>query len=124
MDIAIYSITDTDIINSIVDAKQRGVNVRIITDATQSASKSQNAAFDILRNAGIIIKINKHSGLMHLKVTIVDKQIVTTGSFNYTSAAENINDEVFVVINNAEIAADFENQFETMWNNTKGFIEY
>ena len=124
LDIAIYSITDTDIVNSMAAAEQRGVKVRVIADATQSASKSQNSALDVLRNAGITIKINKHSGLMHLKMMIVDGQIATTGSFNYTSAAENINDEVFVVINNPEVATDFENQFERMWNDTSGFIEY
>jgi len=124
LDIAIYSITDQDIANAIVDAKQRGVNVRILTDATQSAGKSQTAALDILRDAGITIKINKHSGLMHLKVTIADKQIVTTGSFNYSKAAENQNDEVFVVVNNTQVASDFTNEFERMWNDTSGFIEF
>jgi len=124
LDIAIYSLTDKDIANAIAAAKQRGVNVRVITDATQSAGKYQQSALDTLRNAGITIKINKHSGLMHLKVTIADSKIATTGSFNYSSGAEEDNDEVFVVINNAQTAADFESQFERMWNDTKGFIEF
>ena len=124
LDIAIYSITDTDIVNAIAAAKERGVNVRLITDANQSAGKYQQAALTILRNAGITIKINKHAGLMHLKVAIADGQIVTTGSFNYSQAAEDTNDEVFVVISNAQAAADFESQFERMWNDTKGFIEF
>ena len=124
LDIAIYSLTDTDIVNAIASAKQRGVDVRVITDANQSASKSQQSALDTLRESGITIKINKHSGLMHLKVTIADNKIVTTGSFNYSAAAGNQNDEVLVVINNIQTAADFETEFERMWNDTKGFIEF
>lgn len=122
LDIAIYSLTKPDIVNAIKNAKNRGVNVRIITDKIQSAGKTQSEALKILGSAGIPIKINKHSGLMHLKVTIVDNKIATTGSYNYSQAASTDNDEVFMVIRNANVAKSFENEFEHMWNDTQGFV--
>lgn len=36
LDIAIYSITKYNIVNAIVAAKKRGVNIRIITDRTEA----------------------------------------------------------------------------------------
>jgi phosphatidylserine/phosphatidylglycerophosphate/cardiolipin synthase-like enzyme len=124
LDVAIYSFTDTDIANAMAADKKRGVTVRVVTDKTESGTKYQKAALKILKSAGIPIKINKHSGLMHLKVTIADKIVATTGSFNYTKAAETKNDEVFVVLNDAVTAKDFESEFSTMWADTKAYADY
>lgn len=121
LDIAIYSLTDPDIVGAIKDAKKRGVNVRIITDKQQAAGKTQTEALKLLGSAGIPIKINSHSGLMHLKMTIADKKIATTGSFNYSKAASESNDEILVVIRNAEVAKNFTVEFEKMWNDKKRF---
>jgi len=121
LDIAIYSLTDPDIVGAIKDAKKRGVNVRIITDKQQAAGKTQTEALKLLGSAGIPIKINSHSGLMHLKMTIADKKIATTGSFNYSKAASESNDEILVVIRNADVAKNFTAEFEKMWNDKKRF---
>ena len=124
LDVAIYSITDQRIADAMIRAEERGVAVRVITDASQSDTSSQKTLLATLKAAGIPVKINSHSGIMHLKVTIADGDIVTTGSFNYTKAAENTNDEVFVVLSDETAAADFEAQFARMWNDTSGFENY
>lgn len=121
LDIAIYSLTHPEIVAAIKEAKKRGVAVRIISDKIQSGGKTQEEALKLLGSAGIPMKINKHSGLMHLKVTIADKKIVTTGSYNYSKAASTTNDEVLMVIRNEDAAKSFTEQFERMWNDTKGF---
>lgn len=121
LDIAIYSLTYPDIVQAIKSAAQRGVKVRIITDSTQSKGKSQQEALKLLGSAGIPMKINTHSGLMHLKMTVADGQVATTGSFNYSKAASTTNDEVFVAFHDAEIARSFDEQFESMWNDEKNF---
>lgn len=123
LDIAISNLTHPDIVNAIKAAKKRGVAVRIITDKTESKGKTEVEALKLLGSAGISIKINKHSGLMHLKVTIADKKVVTTGSYNYSKAASTTNDEVLVVISNVSAAKTFFEQFERMWNDTKGFVK-
>lgn len=124
LDIAIYSITDTSIENAIVNAENRGVTVRVITDSECARNSSQANILNALENDGIPVKINTHSGLMHMKVTIADKSIATTGSFNYTYSAETENDEVFVVIKNASLATGFDNEFSTMWNDTNNYGNY
>ncbi|WP_054974191.1 phospholipase D-like domain-containing protein [Paenibacillus sp. A3] len=121
LDVAIHSITHPDIVAAIRDAKKRGVAVRLITDKAQSEGKAQGEALKILGSSGIPMKINSHSGLMHLKVTIADKKVVTTGSYNYSKAASTTNDEVLVVIREEGAAKTFSDEFEKMWNDTKGF---
>jgi len=61
---------------------------------------------------------------MHLKVSIIDNRIATTGSYNYTTAAMDENDGVFVVLNDVKAAQDFDTQFVRMWNDTKDFTNY
>lgn len=123
-DISIYSLTKPNIVDAIVKAKKRGVIVRVISDKTQSKGKSQKVALDTLKIVKIPVKINKHSGLMHMKDVIIDNSIVTTGSFNYSKAAAENNDEVFVIIKEKKIAEDFHNEFEKMWNDNKRFTDY
>jgi Phosphatidylserine/phosphatidylglycerophosphate/cardiolipin synthases and related enzymes len=123
LDIAIYSLTKKDIVDAIISAKRRGVNVRIITDRTEAKSKAQANELLLLKNAGIPVKENTHSGLMHLKVSIVDKSVVTTGSYNYSQSASTINDEVLVVIHDPSIASKWEDEFQQMWNDTRNYTD-
>jgi phosphatidylserine/phosphatidylglycerophosphate/cardiolipin synthase-like enzyme len=121
LDISIYSLTERTIVSAILNAKKRGVAVRIITDDQQSSGKAQVDALKKIAAAGIVVKKNSHSGLMHEKVTISDKHVVTTGSFNYSAAASTKNDEVLVVIRDETIAKDWTAEFEKMWKDTKRF---
>ncbi|THF79881.1 phospholipase D-like domain-containing protein [Cohnella fermenti] len=121
LDIAIYSLTYPAIVQAIKDAKARGVSVRLLTDRIQSGGKTQKEALKLLGSAGVPMKINSHSGLMHLKMTIVDGEAATSGSFNYSKSASTTNDEIFVIFRNADIARSFEEQFEAMWTDEKRF---
>ena len=124
LDVSIYSITNNDIVNAIIGAKQRMVDVKVITDKTESKGKTQKNLLQHIKNAGIPIKEDSHKGIMHLKVTIADNQVVTTGSYNYTESAEKYNDEVLVVIHNKNTVNQFSQEFESMWNDNKNFKDY
>jgi phosphatidylserine/phosphatidylglycerophosphate/cardiolipin synthase-like enzyme len=119
MDIAIYSITQKDIVNAIINAKKRGVIVRVITDKQESENKSQDLILSSFQKENIPVRVKTTTGLMHLKLTIIDNQIITVGSFNYTTQATIYNDEVILKINDKKIATDCETVFNEMWNNTK-----
>lgn len=124
LDIAIYTITQKDIVKAVISAKRRGVNVRIITDKQESSSKSEVLSLSEFNDNNIPVKINTHDGLMHMKVTMVDDKIFTTGSYNYTAQASTKNDEVLLIINNSKAALDFEKQFNNMWNDSSNFTYY
>ena len=124
LDVAIYSFTDKEVASALVKAKARGVSVRVITDRTQAATRSQQTVLKQIVRAGIPVKVDTHDGIMHLKVTVADGKTATTGSFNYTQSAENSNDEVFVVINSSKVAQDFGSEFNHMWNDSGNFKKY
>ncbi|MDN8593172.1 phospholipase D-like domain-containing protein [Paenibacillus sp. 11B] len=115
LDISIYSLTERNITNSIINAHQRGVKVRVITDRSQSEGESQAKRIHQLLDEGIEVKENTHSGLMHHKTTIADRSVTTTGSFNYSAAATKYNDEVLVVIHDKAIAEYWSDVFQEMW---------
>lgn len=124
LNIAIYSITKYDIVDAIANAKKRGVDVKIITDKECSSSSSQSKELSYLLRYNIPIKINSHSGLMHMKVTIADSSTVTVGSYNYTQNASTENDEVLCVINDRNVATTFQNEFTSMWNDSSNYQSY
>ncbi|ADU27981.1 phospholipase D-like domain-containing protein [Ethanoligenens harbinense] len=124
LDVAIYEFTDTKIADAIAAAKKRGVTVRLISDRECSGEAAQKKALNIVKAAGIPIRINSHPGIMHLKVSIIDDSVTTTGSFNYTKGAQNENDENLVVLNNSQISQQYETQFNRMWNDTKDFTNW
>ncbi|TVY02438.1 phospholipase D family protein [Paenibacillus cremeus] len=122
LDIAIYSLTNKDITNAIIDAKRRGVAVRIITDQSMAHTQmSQVQLLKQMKDTGIPIKENAHSGIMHLKVTIADKSVITTGSFNYSVAAATVNDEVLISLHSPPLAGEWSDEFGKMWNDAVDF---
>lgn len=116
LDIAIYSLTDYDIVDAIAAAKKRGVDVRIITDREESKHWYEARELRYLSEQHIPIMVNTHSGLMHLKVSVIDDQTVTTGSYNYSEDASTRNDEVLVVLRDPTMAKAWETEFNQMWN--------
>jgi phosphatidylserine/phosphatidylglycerophosphate/cardiolipin synthase-like enzyme len=125
LDIAIYTVTNKEIISHLCYATNRGVKVRLITDKEQTDNiKLQNDCIQWLINNGIPVMINTHPAKMHLKLIISDKTTVASGSYNYTYAAEKGNDEVVVFINNKKLATEWAERFEMMWKDSNNFVKY
>jgi len=119
LDIAIYSLTHPIIVKAIGDAYKRGIKVRIITDKTQGAGATQKHAMNDLITIGVPIKIDAHSGLMHLKMSIIDGKVATIGSYNYSKGASEDNDEVLMVVNETWFAGLCQAEFDRLWNSDK-----
>ena len=122
LDVAIFTLTEKDIVTHMCKATKRGVNVRVITDKNQTKDiERQKENVERLVQAGVPVKVNEHDGLMHLKITISDKRTTTSGSYNFTYTAEEKNDEVMLVIKDKEMAEDWTKQFDQMWNDSARF---
>jgi len=121
LDIAIYAINHEEIVDAIIRAKINGVQVRVITDRSEAAAAAQTDKLKKLAEAGIPIKENTRKGLMHLKMALIDDTTVATGSFNYTTNASTLNDEVLLVLKDSKTARRWKDQFETMWKDTQNF---
>jgi phosphatidylserine/phosphatidylglycerophosphate/cardiolipin synthase-like enzyme len=113
LEVAIYSLTHTGISQAIIDAKNRGVQVRLVVDRSQSKGKSSQV--DALETAGIDLKIGNFKGIMHDKYTIVDETQMETGSFNYSENATVNNGENQLYLNDASVIKRYEDNFNAMY---------
>ena len=53
--------------------------------------------------------------MLHHKFAILDRQLVLTGSHNWTKAANHINDETLVAIQNETVAAHYQREFDRLY---------
>ena len=97
-----YSFTSAPIAKALLDAHKRGVSVLVILDKSQRSEKYTSATF--LKNAGIPTFIDDKHAIAHNKIMIIDKEIVITGSFNFTKAAEEKNAENVLIIRDKALA--------------------
>jgi len=77
---------------SLAAAKKRGVLVEAILDKSQRTEKYSEA--DFIAHANISTFIDTKHTISHNKVIIIDGNVVITGSFNFTKAAESSNAEI------------------------------
>ena len=113
--VAVYTITFPPIVKALIEAKKRGVDVRVITDRGQGNDPKQQRALELLHSAGIPIRVNQHDGLMHLKQVVIDDEINTTGSMNQTTSGHRYNDERLDVIADRTISIKARDKFLAMW---------
>jgi phosphatidylserine/phosphatidylglycerophosphate/cardiolipin synthase-like enzyme len=79
------------IAKALLDAHKRGVQVQVILDKSQRTEKYSSA--DFLANQGVPTLIDANHAIAHNKVIVIDGEIVLTGSFNFTKAAQEKNAE-------------------------------
>lgn len=119
---AIYTFTLPSIADALVAAKKRGVEVRGIVDSEQSGNSYGSPITKKLLVAGIPIVTEKHStgnGIMHIKL-LVTEQAYAFGSYNWTSSATTINDEVLEIGTDPALRQAYENILMKLLDAYKG----
>ena len=109
-----YSFTADPLGETIRRRAAAGVTVAGVMEADQVASNI-GSEYDTFRAAGLDVRRDGNSGLMHHKVMIIDGQIVVTGSYNFTASAETTNDENLIVIYDPAIAGQFMQEFRRVY---------
>ena len=105
-----YSFTSKPIAEALVNAHKRGVKVKVLLDKSQRHGKGSK--LDLLVNAGIPVSIDTKHSIAHNKVMIIDGVTVMTGSFNFTTAAEDRNAENLLVVHDKVLAKKYRDN----WN--------
>ena len=109
-----FLITHHDISNALVKAKQRGVEIKIILDAT--SINTRNTKYDFLRKNGVQVKTEIFAGKMHSKTMIIDDKYIIAGSMNFSNSGVNKNDENCLIIENSKLAKEYKKFFIYLWN--------
>ena len=112
--IPIFVITENRVVEALISAKQRGVDVRLISDALNASSKYSK--IKVLRANGIPVKIENYAGKMHSKTMIADDKYSIIGSMNFSKSGENKNDENTIVLQNADAAKYLKRFFLYQWD--------
>lgn len=113
--VAVYGLTSPIAVKGLVEAKKRGIDVRVITDRERLEDQKQKTAVETLHLAGIPILVNQHDGLMHLKQVVIDDDINASGSMNHTGSGNRYNDERLDVIHDHAISLKARDKFLAMW---------
>jgi cardiolipin synthase len=121
--IQMYCLTDTGIIDKIIAAKHRDVDIRILLDANEYTlglrlHGAPNLAFcQKFMNNGISVRIyrSEPGHQMHQKSMLVDNDIVMVGATNFTRQSFRVNTESMFVIKSRAVAGTFEQRFRTDW---------
>jgi len=115
--LSIYLLTKDEISQALINAHNRGVEVKVLIDKAQAGN--QYADDEWLESSGIELRRDKKSGMMHNKFCVIDDIIVYTGSYNHTKNATINNDENYIVIRDIGIAHIYETQFQKLWEKHK-----
>jgi phosphatidylserine/phosphatidylglycerophosphate/cardiolipin synthase-like enzyme len=113
IDIAVFFLTNKAVTKDLLDAHRRGVEVRVILDAT--AAQNGYTKHELLREVGIPVKVEAWGGKMHMKSAAIDGRWVIAGSMNWTSAGEWDNDENTLLIESPRLAAQYHEFFDRIW---------
>lgn len=124
LDIAMYTISDSHLAQAIIEAKQRGVKVRIIVDQAHIFAAKVDPSLKSLIDSKVEIRSLKGGGkygIMHNKLAIFDSRIVFGGSFNWTLKANNSNFENAIFSNDSKYVFGYKKYFDWMWSYAKPY---
>ncbi len=107
-----YSFTSAPIAKALTEAHSRGVKVTVVLDKSQKGEKYTEA--DFVLHAGIPTYIDEKHAIAHNKIMLIDGRTIITGSFNFTSAAENSNAENLLIMHDMpQLFAAYQQNFQT-----------
>ena len=94
--VQMYLFSSQRIATALVDAAERGVDVRVVLDASEK--KKRWSKWRVLKEGGVKVRFDDAHTTANCKVLLIDDHTVVTGSYNYTKAAESKNAENIVII--------------------------
>jgi phosphatidylserine/phosphatidylglycerophosphate/cardiolipin synthase-like enzyme len=134
VDMALFVYSD-EFISTILEERQQGnVQIRALIEpqfayrdysstldmwglqSTQDCKKGKSSAWkQPIKTVGIPNLVSGDT--LHHKFAILDRNLILTGSHNWTKAANHTNDEVLVVIQNETVAAHFQREYDRLYQN-------
>ena len=122
-----YSFTSPEVVSALVNAKRRGVDVKVVLDWKANTGKNNNAsraAMNLLVGAGIPVRTVSAYKILHDKVIVSDGRHTEVGSFNYSRAADRSNSEnVLVVWDDPVVAQKYLNHWTSRWAQGTDWIQ-
>jgi len=123
INVALLSFTRRDLADTIITIKNKGSKTRVIL----SNNTDTGSQYFYLQSAGVDIRLKGFTtGLLHHKYAVVDAEpfgynaAVITGSHNWSSSAENVNDENTLIIQDDQVANFYLQEFAARYYEAGG----
>jgi phosphatidylserine/phosphatidylglycerophosphate/cardiolipin synthase-like enzyme len=104
------TMSSPEITNALTDAHRRGVTVEVILD--RKLAKGRHSSADALVRAGVVVLVDAAHPAANNNVIVIDDEVVLTGSFSFTPAADRANAENLLVIHASTLAARYGENWE------------
>ena len=120
--VAVYSLTRDRLVDALIEAAGHGVSVQVKYDVKQAEYDAMKRAVNRLRDHKIKctgIRFEDDYAAMHDKFAVIDRQVVLTGSYNFTDVATTVNFENLVRIDSPDIARQYREEFITIRSRTR-----
>jgi cardiolipin synthase len=117
IDIEMYVLSDRLVVDALVAAAQRGVQLRVLLDPTQPQNADSMA---LLKPAGALVRFYAQAGdeLLHAKAGIVDGSTVLFGSCNWSRSGFTRNHELDLLIEDSRLAHIFLSRMQQDWSDS------
>jgi phosphatidylserine/phosphatidylglycerophosphate/cardiolipin synthase-like enzyme len=118
IDFLAYAFTSDGLAGAMVERAQVGVKVSGVIEASQCTA-SRGCEYDRMKSSGLMVRLDGNPNEMHHKVIVIDHQVVVTGSYNFSASAETRNDENTLILDDADIAAQYLVEFRKIFDQAK-----
>ena len=107
---------DCALLDDLIEAAQRGVNVRVLIPEPGDAGENVTQS---LFNSGATVKFFDGLGHDHNKYINVDNEVVSVSSINWSNNSVENNREAGAIVRNFDVAAYFKSVFDFDWGNSE-----
>lgn len=117
IDAALYDLDAAPVADALIEAHNRGVQVRVFTEADNMGGDSEIGR---LQEIGISVADDgDNNGLMHHKFIVIDERYVWTGSYNTTHNGAYRNNNNVILIDSVPLAYNFTQEFRDLFLNAQ-----
>ena len=119
VDMAIYQLDLENVTQAMINAKKRGVTVRVVTGTDIIQDPKENPSFKEMQKVGIPVVDGNPNAIMHDKFVVVDKKAVWSGSWNFTENDTYRYNNNGIEMYSPELAKNYTVAFEKRFNDKK-----
>lgn len=124
IDAALYRLGHPPLVRALSEAARRGARLRLVLD--RGKFQENRLVQEALPESGIAFRLSDgrrtKASKMHHKFAVLNREIVLTGSYNWTEESQEGNYENLIVLREPELAEAYIDEFEALWQQSTAVL--